>query len=186
LAASERPGELACHVGHAGLEPGHRLGVGEHGGDHVPAIAHDLDQAGVGERIHERIGAVHQIGAGVPVPDDVTVGHAAACPVHPARLAAGRGAGQAGVRGHLPGLRERITEHGGRCFTAAPLDRWAPRECVDHAQHAALAHREVESCRPFQGTCQQIRSRMRGADDEDRLTDLAAVNDQDVRAGCHD
>ena len=33
---------------------------------------------------------------------------------------------------------------------------------------------------------QEVRSRMRGADDEDRLADLAAVDDQNVGTRCHD
>src|SRR5215469_7008576 len=73
-----------------------------------------------------------------------------------------------------------------RSTVAAASNGRAARERVHHARHAALADGEVEAVRALQGAREQVRSRVGGADDEHRLADLAAVDDQDVRTRCHD
>jgi hypothetical protein len=58
---------------------------------------------------------------------------------------------------------------------ASPLPRWMD----------GLPDRHVEPRGALQRAGQQVRSRVRGADHEDRLTDLAAVDHEDMRAGWH-
>ncbi len=158
--------------------------VAQHRRDHVPAVPDELHDAGVGEGVDHRVGAVHQVRGSVAVAVDVALPHAAPGPVDPARLPAVGRAVQAAVRGDLPGLGERVPQHGGRRLVPAALDRGAAGERVDHAEHAALADRHMKSGRLLQRPGHEVRARVRGADDEHGLADLAAVDDQDVgRAG---
>ena len=119
-------------------------GIAEHAGDHVPAVPDDLHDPGVGERLDQALRAVHQVRAGVAVAEDVPLGDAGARAGDPARTAAGRRAAQAAVRGDLPGLGERVPQHGGRGLALAALDGRAARERVHHAGHRGLADRHVE------------------------------------------
>src|ERR1017187_7154724 len=68
--------------------------------------------------------------------------------------------------------------------TVAPAtgNRWPPGEGVHHRQDPALSQGEVEAIGPFQRAGQQVRPGAGGTDDEYGLTDLPAVDHQDVRA----
>ena len=90
-------------------------------------------------------------------------------------------AAQAAVRGDLPGLGERVAQHGGGRLRPAAGDRRPPGERLHHRDDPALAQGEVEPGGPLQRPGQQVRPGAGRADDEHRLPHLPAVDDQDVR-----
>ena len=147
LQAQQRVRELGVDVHEARPEPGEHGRVGQHPGHRIPAVPDDLQDPRVRERVEQRLGAVHQVRAGVPVADDPLLAHARPDAVQAASLTALLGAAQAAVGGDLPGLGERVPQHGRRGLGLAPGDRRPPGEGLHHRDDPALAQREVEARR---------------------------------------
>ncbi len=84
------------------------------------------------------------------------------------------------MRADLPALRERIPDHGGGGLRPALVHGRSPGEGVHDAQHAGLADRDVETRGGLQGAADQVCSRVRRADHEDRLVHAARVDDENV------
>jgi ATP-binding cassette subfamily B protein len=187
LDAVERVGKLDVHVRHARPEPRHRDGIGEHRGDGVAAVPDHLDDLCVGERTDQRLRAVAEVGARVAEPGEATLLRARPhlLLAEPGRRPALRRALKAARRIDLPALRECVTHHGGGGIAVAVVKGWPARERVDGLQHAVLADRDVETSGDLQRPADRFRAGMRRSDHEDRLGDLAAVDDEDV-AGRHE
>ncbi len=146
---------------------------------------HQLQQPRVRKSLHKHVCAVQEIRARVAVSANAACVHTRPHPLDLTSFQARLRTSDAAVRADLPRLGEGITQYPrGRVITAV-ANRGSPCERVDHSQHVRSPDREVEPTGLLQRTREQTRPRLWRTKNEDGLTDLMAIDDQDVADGSH-
>ena len=157
----------------------------EHRRHGVPAVPHHLDDQRVGERRHQRLRAVGQVGCRVAVPGQPA--QLGARPdlrlPQPCRRPALRRALQAARRPDLPALRERVPHHRGGGVAPPAVQRRPPGEPVDRLQHGLLPDGDVEPGGDLERTPDVRRAGVRRADHEDRRVTLRELTMRIWRGG---